>query len=80
MSEIEVEHDPEANAIYVRLADAPYDHTEELDTERNLDYAADGTVIGVELLNVSRGVDLRDVPSATAIAEALRQRNIRVLV
>lgn len=80
MRRIEIEHNREANVIYVRLGEAKYDHTDELDTERNVDYGADGSVIGVELLNVNRGVDLRDVPQAGAIAEALRERNIRVLV
>ena len=80
MNRLEVEHDPQADAIYVRLSDAPYDHTEELDTERNVDYAADGSVVGVELLNVSRGVDVRDLPNADAIARVLRERHIKVLV
>jgi hypothetical protein len=39
---------------------------------RNVDYAADGGPIGVELLRVSGGVDLTDVPNGREIGEALR--------
>ena len=72
-------HDPEADAIYIKLSEAPYHHGRDLDTVRTIDYAADGSPSGVELLCVSRGVDLRDLPRADEIADALRPLGVRVL-
>ena len=74
-----VEHDPEADAVYVRLSDRPYARTEELDDYRNIDYDADGCAIGVEFLYVSKGVDLSEVPQAAAVAEALKRLPVKVL-
>lgn len=76
---IDCRYDQEADAIYIRLTDKDYSHGEELDRERRIDYAADGTPIGVELLCVSTGVDLRDLPQQKAIAELLAKHRIKVL-
>ena len=72
-------YDEEADAVYIRLSDKDYSYGEELDRERRIDYAADGTPIGVELLCVSTGVDLRDLPEQRAIAELLAKNRIKVL-
>ncbi len=71
-------HDPEADAIYVRLRDLPYAYGEDIDHERRIDYAADGTPIGVELLDVSRGVNLDDLPEQTALGSLLVAHSINV--
>ena len=76
---IEYRHDEEADAIYIRLSEKGYAYGEELDPERRIDYAADGTPVGVELLCVSAGVDLSDLPQPQSIAELLAQHKIRVL-
>ena len=76
---IDFQYDEEADAIYIRLVDEDYSYGEELDRERRIDYAAGGTPIGVELLCVSSGVDLRNLPAQKAIAELLAQHRIRVL-
>ena len=81
---MKVEHDPRADALYVRLSDKPYAYMEDVSRgpqyARGVDYAADGTPIGVEFLNVSLGVDLTDIPRADEIAVALERRGIRILV
>ena len=74
-----VEYDRESDAVYLRLSDAPYAFGEDLDRERRIDYAADGTPIGVELTCVSSGVDLRDLPHRDEIDRALRGLGVRVL-
>ncbi|MBI3973987.1 MAG: DUF2283 domain-containing protein [Chloroflexi bacterium] len=74
-----VEHDPEADAVYVYLTDdteTPVAETRELDDARMIDYAADGTVVGVEFLGVSEGVLLDGVPQADEIAAALHSIGI----
>ncbi len=42
-----------------------------LDRDRALDYDASGRLVSIELLNVSRGVDLTDLPEAEVITRAL---------
>jgi uncharacterized protein YuzE len=71
------EYDPEADALYVHLSELPYAFGEDLDHARRIDYAADGTPVGVELLYVSHGVDLRELPQASDLADVLKQHNIR---
>lgn len=76
-----ITHDPDADAVYVYLTeqpDTPVAHTRELDDARMLDYATDGTLLGVELLWVSEGVDLTDVPFAARIASELRRHGIQI--
>ncbi len=72
------EHDPEADAIYVQLRDRPVARTQALDDERIIDYAADGTPRGVELLAVSHGVNLDGVPERAVIDALLQAHNIKV--
>ena len=72
--------DREADAVYVKLGDQPYAFGEDIDHERRVDYAADGTPIGIELLCVSEGVDLSHLPHVDEVSAALRQLGIRVLV
>ena len=76
---MEFRYDKEADAIYVRLSDEQYAYGEELDPERRIDYATDGTPIGVELLCVSEGVDLRNLPETAAISKLLSRHRIKVL-
>ena len=75
---MKVEYDKEADAIYIYLNDAPYAHGENLDHERRIDFAKDGTPIGVELLCVSEGVITDDLPNRAEIERALDDRGIRV--
>jgi uncharacterized protein YuzE len=69
---LKVDYDQEADAVYVTLREAQCAYTRSLDALRNVDYAADGGPIGVELLRVSGGVDLTDVPNGPEIGDALR--------
>ena len=72
-------YDEEADAVYIRLSDKDYSYGEELDRERRIDYSADGTPVGVELLCVSTGVDLRNLPEPRALAALLAKHRIKVL-
>ncbi len=66
-----VEYDTEADALYVRLARGEVARTRRLDSSRAVDYRADGTVLGVEFLFVSKSIRLQDVPERERVAEAL---------
>lgn len=74
-----IEHDKEANAIYVYMSDAGYHHGNELDPDRRVDYALDGSAIGIEFLNVSQGVDVRDLPSEDQLVQELEKVGVKVL-
>lgn len=64
--------------MYIYLAEKPYAFGEDLDRERRVDCAADRTPIGIELTCLSRGVDLRDLPSRDAVTALLAGLHIKV--
>jgi uncharacterized protein YuzE len=71
-------YDRQADAIYIRLAEAPYAYGKDLDSERRIDYAADGTPIGVEITCLSAGVDVENLPDRAGITKLLEGLNIKV--
>ena len=73
---IRVSHDPSADAVWIKISSGTYSETKELDGRRRLDVAADGTVLSVELLDVSDGVDLSDLPRAPEIERELRRLGV----
>lgn len=75
---MELQYDREADAVYIRLRPAPYAFGHNLDYERRIDYAADERPIGIELLGVSHGVNLDDLPEHDAIARLLTEHHIGV--
>ncbi len=72
------DYDREADAIYIYLSDRPYSYGKDLDNERRIDYDTDNKPRGVELLCVSQGVIMDDLPQAGAIERLLGDLNIRV--
>jgi uncharacterized protein YuzE len=68
---MKLEHDREADAIYIRLREGTYAYGEDLDPERRIDYDAQGEPIGIEILNVSGGINLDDLPENEGVAELL---------
>jgi Protein of unknown function (DUF2283) len=74
------EHDADADALYVHLADKPYAYGEDLSPERRVDFAADRTPVGVELTCLSHGVSLAGLPASAEIGEILTKLNIKMLV
>jgi uncharacterized protein YuzE len=75
----DIRYDEEADAIYIRLHTGDYAYGEELDPERRIDYEASGRAIGIELLCVSTGVDLRNLPEADVVSELLGKHRIKIL-
>ncbi len=76
---LSIAYDRQADALYARLSDRPYAFGEDFDHARRVDYARDGTPIGIELLYVSQGVDLTSLPMAKELAIELKKLNIREL-
>lgn len=79
MSMLAARHDPEADAVWIKLQRGVYAATYELDSRRLVDQAADGTALSVELLDVSDGVDVSGLPASQEIEQALRRLGIRIL-
>ncbi len=75
---IRAKYDKEADAIYIYLSNKPYAYGKDLDEDRRIDYASDNTPIGIELLDVSKGVNLDNFPEQTEIAACLRKHNISI--
>lgn len=66
-----VVYDAEADTLYVRLDDQPVVSTTPLDDLRILDHGADGTLVGVEFIDVSGGIDLHDLPSGPELEQLI---------
>ena len=77
-------YDPEVDILYVTLSDELVDHTEDVSRrrqyERGIDYTADGSLVGYEFMNASRGIDLSGLPHRTELATLLeRTRGLKIL-
>ncbi len=78
---MDLKYSPRADALYVRFTDRPVAYSEDISRngyyQRGVDYDDDDEPVGVELLNVSKGVDLTGVPHADEIAQRLDELKIR---
>jgi uncharacterized protein YuzE len=72
------EYDADADCAYILINELPHAYSEVIDDTRFVDYAEDGTVIGVELLYVTSGVDVSGLPCEAEIGKLLEEHNIRV--
>ena len=76
-------YDKEADAVYVYLTDADVARTRPVGNRRDdwrmVDYASDGTVVGVEFLGVSGGIDLAAVPERSQVEELVKALNLQTL-
>ncbi len=70
---MQIQYDPEADAIYVALQ-TPHGLVkgDRIDERRTVCYDERGQMVGVEFLFVSKGIDLDRMPEAEEIHEALR--------
>ena len=77
---LQVRYSLSVDALYVQLAEGKVDWTDDLGGLRHVDYAADGTVLGVEILSPrALGVELTNVPDAEAVGDELRRLGFRIL-
>ena len=70
---MKTEYDKKHDAAYFELSALDPVRQVKLDDARIVDYAADGSVVGVEFISPSRGVNLADVPHATEIRREARR-------
>ena len=75
-----LEYDESVDAAYITVSEADWDHQVRLDDGRGIDYAADGSVIGIEILSPRRkGVRLDGLPFREDVARVLQAVSFRVL-
>jgi len=80
MKSILLEYDESVDAAYLTVRDEPWARQERLDDARGINYAADGSVIGIELLSPRRkGVVLDGLPFRDDVARVLRSVGFRIL-
>jgi uncharacterized protein YuzE len=75
---MKLKYDRMADAIYIKLSDAPYAYGKDLDDLRRIDYDADGNPRGIELLCVSIGVITDDLPYRSEVERMLGDKGIKV--
>ncbi len=76
---LRIETDPTADAIYIQLLDEPIGYSEELDDNRLIDYTMNpGKPVGIDLLAVSEGVKLNDLPEAKVVGEILKALGVKI--
>ena len=71
-------YDKRHDAAYFEFSGADSVRQVQLDDARIIDYAADGSVVGVEFIAPSRGVDLADVPRAAEIEREARRLGLPI--
>ncbi len=80
MTDFILEYDESADAAYLQLTDAAWHHQQRLDDARGINYAEDGSVIGIEILSPRRkGVQLDGLPFADDVARVMRSCGFQIL-
>ena len=75
-----LEYDESVDAAYLTITEKPWDHQVRLDDSRGIDYAADGSVIGIEILSPRRkGVRLDGLPFQQDVARVMQAVAFRIL-
>ena len=80
MTSLLLEYDESVDAAYLTVSDEPWDHQVRLDDARGINYGADGSVIGIEILSPRRkGVLLDGLPLRDDVARVMQAVSFRLL-
>lgn len=71
-------YDRKHDVAYFEFSAADSELQVTLDSARIIDYAADGSVIGVEFISPSRGVNLAGVPRAADVEREVRRLGLPI--
>ena len=58
-------YDDEADALYLKLGDEPPEGVTEIGEGVNVDTTSHGKIVGIEILNASKKIDLKTILSYT---------------
>jgi uncharacterized protein YuzE len=76
---LQVDTDPKADAIYIKLIDEPIGYSQELDCNRVIDYTINpGKPVGIDLLAVSK-LDLAGLPETEKVEQILKGLGIKIV-
>ena len=77
----QVDYDAEADVLYLRITPGEtVARTGPLDDLRLIDYSADGAVVGLEFIDASEGIDLRDLPFARKAEQLLGDAGLNLTI
>jgi len=80
MIDLLLEYDESVDAAYLIAHDGRWDHQDRLDDARGVNYAQDGTVMGIEILSPRRhGVLLDGLPYPDDVARVMRAVGFEIL-
>lgn len=80
MTNLLLEYDESVDAAYLTAAEKPWHHQVRLDDARGINYAADGSVIGIELLSPRRkGVNLEGLPYRDDVERIVKAVGFRII-
>jgi uncharacterized protein YuzE len=80
MTALLLEYDESVDAAYLTVSDRAWDRQVRLDDARGINYAADGSVIGIEILSPRRkGVLLDGLPYRDDVVRVMRSVGFRLL-
>ena len=80
MIDMLLEYDESVDAAYLAITDGPGHHQVRLDDARGINYAEDGSVMGIEILSPRRkGMALEGLPFPADVARVMRSVGFRVL-
>lgn len=77
---VKTTYDRKHDVAYFEFSGADSERQIALDGATIVDYAADGTVVGVEFISPSRGVNLAGVPRAAEIEREVRRLRLPVRI
>jgi uncharacterized protein YuzE len=75
---VKTTYDRKHDVAYVEFSGADSARQIAVDDARIIDYAADGSVVGVEFISPSRGVNLAGVPHAAEIEREVRRLRLPI--
>lgn len=73
-----VTYDVDADVLYVRLKTGKSHSQTRLGDLRIIDWDEDRTMLGVEFIDASGGVDLRDLPFAPTVANLINDSGLPI--
>jgi len=80
VTDLLLEYDESVDAAYLQVVNRAVHRHDQLDDARGVDYAADGSVIGIEILSPRRkGVVLDGLPFPDDVARVMRSCGFKVL-
>ncbi|MBU7046429.1 MAG: DUF2283 domain-containing protein [Theionarchaea archaeon] len=60
-----ITYDPKADAVYIQFQEGEYSISKEIDDDIVLDYTEDGKIMGIEILEASQKMPLKNIEEIT---------------